>query len=253
MWKSELIYRTEHMPQFREADPDGLIGLRGYINYFQDAGTQYMHYLHLGNDTLPEEYGICWLYSKYRLHICRKADFTAGLEFQTWVEKAKPSIRLHQDIIISRGTEVFAFGRLEECLLRIKDKKLCRISDIDYPFETASEKQLELPPFLRIKPVLPEGARVCYAHTVRYTDLDKSGHMNNLLYVNLVLNAFDYSFLQAHFITDFEIHYLNQCYEGNILHIYQRLEGDAKGEVWGVKIDGTPVVYSQFEFAIRNQ
>ncbi len=54
-----MIFQKEYMPQFREADPNGLVGVRGYLNYFQDVATHYMHNLGKGNDTLPEEYGIC--------------------------------------------------------------------------------------------------------------------------------------------------------------------------------------------------
>ncbi len=53
----EIIFKKDYMPQFREADADGLIGPKGYMSYFQDAATHYMHNLRLGNDTLPEERG----------------------------------------------------------------------------------------------------------------------------------------------------------------------------------------------------
>ena len=55
-----MIFEKHYLPQFREADRDGLVGLRGYMNYFQDVATHYMHNLNKGNDTLPEEYGIVW-------------------------------------------------------------------------------------------------------------------------------------------------------------------------------------------------
>ena len=96
----ERILVLEHFPQFREADADGLVGLRGYMNYFQDTATRYMHDLHLGNDTMPEERGICWVYSKYKLHICRKVGFTGPIQMKCWVEDQKPTVRLYQDLVI---------------------------------------------------------------------------------------------------------------------------------------------------------
>ena len=70
-----MIYEKEYFPQFRESDHTGLIGANGYFEYFQDAVTAYMHALGKGNDTLPETYGICWVFAKYRLHIERRADY----------------------------------------------------------------------------------------------------------------------------------------------------------------------------------
>ena len=49
------------LPQYRDADPDGLIGLKGCMHYFQDIHTYYMHSIHKGNDELPEQYGAAWV------------------------------------------------------------------------------------------------------------------------------------------------------------------------------------------------
>ena len=52
------------MPQFRDADEDGLIGIRGCMRCFQDIHTWYMHSMNKGNDVLPEQYGAAWIYSR---------------------------------------------------------------------------------------------------------------------------------------------------------------------------------------------
>lgn len=223
-----LIFTKDYMPQFREADADGKIGLRGYMNYFQDMATHYMHNLHKGNDTLPEEYGIVWLYTKYRLHIEEKADFSdEGLHFETWVEKTeKPSLILRQDMTISRQERLFACGKLELCLFNMQTAKLCRTGEIEYPLQTTCDKRVELPPFERFRADDNDGDKnpsdFCYTHRVRYTDLDKSMHMNNIMYIHMFLNAFDSAFYRQHWISDFEIHYLRQCYEGEEIRIYKR-------------------------------
>ena len=41
-------------PQFRDADPDGLVGLRGAMRYFQDIHTWFFHAIDKGNDVLPQ-------------------------------------------------------------------------------------------------------------------------------------------------------------------------------------------------------
>ena len=70
-----MIYRKEYFPQFRESDHTGLVGAGGYFEYFQDAVTAYMHTLGKGNDTLPEDYGICWVFTKYKLHIEKRTGY----------------------------------------------------------------------------------------------------------------------------------------------------------------------------------
>lgn len=235
-----MLFKKEYMPQFREADPNGLVGLRGYFNYFQDVATHYMHNLGKGNDTLPEEYGICWMYTKYKMHIRKEADFTAPLEFQTWVEQEQSPIRVWQDFIVSRQDEIYAEGRVESCLYHIETHHICRLTDIDYPAEEAMERKLSLAPFCKFSNRIID-MEYCYTYTVRYTDLDKSKHMNNLLYINLFLNAFDLEFFEKNRITDVEIHYLDQCFYLEEIAVYKKQEGE-KILLAGIKHDGTIAV-----------
>ena len=61
-----------------------------------------------------------------------------------------------------------------------------------------------------------------YTHQVRYTDLDKTGHMTNLKYVDLFLNAFDSQFFEGFQIKEFELHFLDQCFEGDAIHVHKK-------------------------------
>ena len=80
-----------------------------------------------------------------------------------------------------------------------------------------------------------------YTHTVRYADLDKMGHMTNLKYVDLLLNAFDSRFYKEHMVTDMEIHYVNQCFENEGIRVYAQTLEDC---IWllGMKEDGSIAV-----------
>jgi len=243
--KNRLLTFTQ-FPQFREADADGLVGLRGYMSYFQDSATRFMHNLHLGNDTLPEEQGICWIYSKYKMHIFHRVGFTTPLQLECWVEEKKPAVRLYQDLTISSCGDICAVGRLEECLLDMKTQKLCRLSAIGWDGRFALDRKVELAPFARIRKPDQEALQTVGSHLVGYTDLDKSGHMNNLRYVDAVLNAFDSSFWAAHQVVTFEMHYLDQCFEGEELSLLRGFDGE-RAEVHIIKEDGHPAAMGLFE------
>lgn len=112
--------------------------------------------------------------------------------------------------------------------------------EIDYPMNQADERTISLDPFSRFpKKIADMDYR--YTYTVRYTDLDKSRHMNNLLYINLFLNAFDLEFFEENRITDFEIHYLNQCFYMEDIEVYAKQEED-RILLAGMKKDGTLAV-----------
>lgn len=246
----KMILKSENMPQFRESNHNGKVGLRGYMNYFQDTATYYMHNLGKGNDTLPEEYGIAWIYTKYKLHIETEADFTAPLQFEMWSEKSdRPMLCVWQDFVISREEKIYAYGRMESCLYDMQTQRLCKIDAIDYPIDKTIEKGIPLNHYVKL-PKNYDNMEYCYTDKVRYTDLDKSMHMNNLLYINLFLNAFDSEFFENYEITDFEIHYLKQCFEKEELEVYKKIKEQVI-ELAAVKKDGTLVTQGMIEVRKR--
>lgn len=233
-----MMFEKEHLPQFREADRDGYVGLRGYMNYFQDMATHYMHNIHKGNDTLPEEYGVVWMFTKYRMHIKRKADFTGELHMETWIQEEKSSAVVHQGLLITKDEEVYAKGCVESCLYNVSEKRLVRLREVDFPTDIQVKRDAIAGKFRKI-PVEREGMEYSYFHKVRYTDLDKTGHMTNLKYIDLFLNSFDSAFFEKYYITDFELHFLSQCFEGETIHVYKEIE-DERIRLLAVHENGKP-------------
>ena len=236
MDKNEIVLKKDFFPQFADMDADGFIGIRGYLTYFQNAVTEYMMNLGLDGFTLFEKYGAAWVYTKYKLHIEKKARF-AAMHTESWTEKRRSASSLLQNLAVLQNGEVCAFGKLEFCLYNFKNNRLCRISDVEYPLSAEVEKAVDIASFARIKPNEDKGEYV-YTHIVRYTDLDSNHHMNNIKYADMLLNVFGSDFYNTHFISDFEIHYMNQSYEGEKIKVYMRIS-ESGVAVTGEKEDGT--------------
>ncbi|MBR2275983.1 MAG: hypothetical protein IJ873_07995 [Lachnospiraceae bacterium] len=239
---SENVYSETFVPRFRDADEDGLIGAKGYFNLFQDLTSAHMYCYGLGNDALPERTGCAWIFTKYKLHIFKKVNFNAPLKVETWVETVKSPLLVNHALHISaakgefdpaelgkeNGTgfqnlsadfELVAEGRVETCPFHLKEQKLKRLSEIDFEKDISSPRVNELPRFSRILRK-EDGMEYRYTHKVTYTDLDRSEHMNNVKYIDLFLNAFSAEFHREHCISDMELHFVNQCFEGEEIRVY---------------------------------
>lgn len=236
-----MVLIKEYLPMFRESEANGLIGIRGYLYYFQDTTTELLHNLGKGNDTLPEEYGICCIYTKYRVHMEKQADYTAPLHIETWMEKTSSHALLYQGFSVTRGEERYASGRVESCFFDMKRRRLVKPTAVDFPKGMEEERQAEVEPFLKDMPKCLDDMDYRYTHTVCYTDIDKMGHMTNLKYVDLLLNAFDSQFYKDHVVTDMEIHYVNQCYEKEAIRVYAQKREKV---IWllGIKENGSLAV-----------
>ena len=245
--KMEQLLRFEknYAPMFRDSDADGFIGVRAYLYYFQDMSTEHLYHMGKGNDTLPENYGAAWIYTKYKMRVFKRVDYSRPLHLETWIEK-QDKMRIWQDLKISAGQEVCALGRLESFVFHLKEQKIGRLSDIEMPEAAASGEKIDLAPFSRIKPDLSEMEYV-FSHTVQYSDLDKSRHMANLRYVNLMENVFSPEFYAQNSLKEIELHFLAQSFYHDEIRMYRKTDGNS----WlaaGIKPDGTAVLSGRMKF-----
>lgn len=230
-----MIFTLDYRPRFRDSDADGLVSARGYLNYFQDVASGHFHSLKKGNDTLPERYGVAWVYSRYKLKIFSKADFSEVLRISSWVSRCDAA-RVWQEMEVKRGEELLCAGRLESCVVNLSENRICRTSEIELPADLVEDRFSSVEPFEKRRKKADE-ADFAYTYKVAYTDIDKSRHMNNLHYADMFLNAFTPAFFDSHIITDFEIQYIRQAYFGEELTVLKKEDGDAM-TLFAVNRDG---------------
>ena len=233
-----MIHEIDYLPRFRESGHDGLIALKGYMNYFQDIAAGQYHLLGKSNEIIHEKYGIAWVYSKYRLKIYQKTDFDHIIHIKSWISKLD-SVRSWQEMDIKRGDELLCEGRLESCLIDLSDLSIARIERIELPDGLKLDDMTSVGGFSR-RMRFSDDAEYRYTYTVRYCDLDNNRHMNNLHYIDMFMDAFDLDFYDRYFITDFEIHYVAQAYFGDELRIY-REDNDGEYKLFALDKDNAVV------------
>ena len=211
-------------PQYRDADADGLIGLRGCLRCFQDIHTWYMHDIDKGNDVIPERYGAAWVYTRYRLRLLHKLDYTDTAGLVTWMEPYRQPVLVRQNLLIRQHGQIAAEGKLESCVFNLIRQRPLRLSAIDFPEGMPEVIENDIPDFMALEKSA-EGMEERYSRTVRYSDLDKSRHMTNLRYIEMFEDAFDSAFWHDFDARETQINFLSQCREGETLSIRSRMEG----------------------------
>lgn len=244
-----MTFAKTKTPLYSESEIDIHIGPRSYLYYFQDLSAQHFASFGKGNDRIPYEYGICWILSKYHVKVLERATFNEQLEMETWLEPSRSPVRLQPNLRISCKGKVYATGQMELCLANVKDQKLERLSAIDFPDDVTEHCDADVPRVRKLR-VDREGMQPAYTYTVRYSDLDNNRHMNNLHYIDLVENVFGSGFYAQHPISEMELEYVNQCYEGDQVEVLYKLEGDgARADILAVRPDGETALKSVLTFA----
>lgn len=232
-----FILKETWCTQFRDADPDGMLGMRGFMNSFQEWVGKYQLTLGIGVNVLYPRYGLVWIYSKFRAQLLEKVPYGEMVEATVWTEPQRSPVRLTPVMEIRYQGRLVFRGRLEACLTHLETGAIARISQIQLGEDVMGPPLEELPGFTRLPRQLPQARQAC-SYQVGYSDLDVNRHMNNQRYIPLFLDAFDRAFWEQHKLKELEIHYLSQSYEGEPLTVVRQLqEGEALLAV--LKEDGT--------------
>ena len=243
------VWKSRKYQQFREADADGYIGMRGFLNYFQDAAGGFMHEYDWDNATIRERFGAAWVYVKYRMHVYERADYEGPLSMECWIEKNRQFAAVTHDVEIARDGRLMAEGRLESCVLDLEKGRVTRPERIGFDREKHPiDRKNAVGDFTKISPEA-EGMREIYRTIVRYTDLDNNRHMTNQRYIPLLQDAFTPEEYEGRYINDLEIHYRNQSFYGEELSVYRVEEAKGVHRLVIVKEDHTTAACARICFS----
>jgi len=213
------------MPQYRDADVDGLIGIRGSMRYFQDIHTWYFHSINKGNDVLPEAYGAGWIYTRFHVKLMQKMDYSGPVKLTSWMEPYRQPVLVNMNMTIEQGGKMMACGKIESCVFSLTRQRPLRLSAIEFPEDFAEETDNDIPGFIGLEKTA-EGMEERYQRTVRVSDLDKMGHMTNLRYIEMFQDAHGSQFWKTLNPTEMEISFLSQCREGETLSVRSKADGN---------------------------
>lgn len=147
--------------------------------------------------------------------------------FLTWLDEfnckteicGKSRVRLQLSTEFTKKGTLIATSIQELCAMDADQRSLRTIETTLLPkdIEVTSSSDME---FSRLTFDMSE-ANLVKTHSVDCTNLDFYKHTNNVEYVRIMLSTLNLNFLVSNVITDFEIHYVNECRFGDELKIYK--------------------------------
>ena len=157
----------------------------------------------------------------------------------------KERVRAIREYRLEKDGELLAEGKTEWAVIEIASGKLCPMAAIFPPeLELATESAYPAP-FARISPDF-SGAETLGSCTVRSTDIDLGGHMNNIAYLRAAFGVLPAEELKAMPQGGVEIIFRSPCFEGEELTLARRLT-DTGWELAVLKQNGTPAAFLKLD------
>ena len=200
-------------------DSAAKLGVPDTFALFMDIATEHAEALGIGMNGLMKQ-GLFWLTVRTRIRFIERPALTETVTVRTWPETPERS-RCNRDYAILRDGRTIVEGKTEWMIMNMKTG---RLSPVDGVFPEGLEllEDRVLPePFMRMTDDF-DGAQTLGTYTVRSTDIDLGGHMNNAAYIRAIAGMFSSRDWQALDIREMEASFRTPCFEGESLLVQRR-------------------------------
>ena len=217
----ENRYTQEYVVLPSVCDSSARLSIPDTFALFMDLAAIHAEILRFDTPTLMKR-GLFWLTVRTRLRFHRRPEMAERVMLATWPEQPG-KLRTDRDYVVEQNGERLIEGKTEWTILEMESDRLHPMEGIFPPDFTFYPDAVWPEPFTRMKDEpMEEFAR----YTVRSTDIDLGGHMNNAAYVRALAGAFSCDEWQKLNIRELEIAFRAPCYEHNTLVWQKRADGD---------------------------
>ena len=180
---------------------------------FMDMATEHADALGIGLKDLAKR-DLFWLTVKTKVHFLKRPKMGELVTVSTWPEPPQ-LLRCNRDYSVFRNGETILTGKTEWAVMNMKTGKLQKAEEIYPPELVLLDRRVMPEPFARLRCAGEEETFGTY--TVRSTDIDIGGHMNNAAYVRAFAGLLDTAQWKSMLFSDLEVHFRTQCFEGDTL------------------------------------
>lgn len=179
---------------------------------FQDVASKSSEDVGFGRETTLDE-GLLWVVTRIKMEITRMPSFEEHVTLASW-----PST-----------TMAFVYPRYAE-MKDMSGETLIKISSYWALIEDKTRK-LVLDPKLKVDPkflgpsfgrpekVTPLPSHLAYSKLIRYSDVDMNHHLNNVRYIEAIVDSLPRGFFETRKIKTFLVNYDVEVEEGETLDI----------------------------------
>lgn len=231
-----MIVYPSHM------DSSGRLGIPDCFSLFMDVAAPHAALLGCGTQDLAKK-DLFWLTVRSKIKILRRPYLMENITVSTWPEEPEET-RCIRDYSITQDGKPLVLGKTLWAVVNLKTGKLAPVDEL-YPegFKAIPDIAVE-EPFTRFDKDF--GGELFASYTVRSTDIDFGGHMNNIAYIRALAGLYPADEWQALNISEMEIHYKSSCFEGDVLEFHKKTVGETT-QFCASKADGKPILYASFK------
>ena len=214
-------YKNEYKVGYTTVDSNLNLSLLGCATIIQDMVTELFEYLETDNRIIKDENNAVWVLTKLKIHFEKYPIWKQNIQATSFITN-KSKIRVQNNTKVEDETGSILFvAKQESCPLDLTSRKIRKIETIRFALDLEIKKPILEEDFEKLNNDFRQ-ENIVGTREVYYSDTDYSKHTNNVSYVRFIMNMINSEILNNNIITDFEINYINESKEGQLLDIYRK-------------------------------
>jgi len=226
------IYSDTYQLHIHQADPLFTAGLPFYCRAVQEGAAAHAHYEGCANSDL-HAMGKTWVLSRLKLTIEKYVTWPSAITFETWINSPFRLFAPRE----ARGTgetgNVLFQSMAYWVVIDLEKRRPEKPGMINDFIGLSEDRSLWTGTSLT---KLPAGQDLAnsnsYKPQLMYRDIDSVRHINNISYIEWILESFSLEYKTDFKPTDFEINFLAESFLGDELILYSLQESGGPDITW---------------------
>lgn len=209
-----MKWSREYKVLYHDTNSNELVGMSRMFKYLQEAATSQMRAQRPSYNELLSQ-GKAFILSGIRVNVYEPLSYGEKITVDTWGCPSR-GFTFPRSYQITRNGELICEANSSWALVDTRNKSLIKSSDVELNYYLDEPLKLENQIRFRIPPELV--LSLVGEYTIRYTDTDINGHMNNTNYPDMLFNAMPSP--ENKLIKSIAISYQNEARVGDYLKLY---------------------------------
>ena len=234
-----MIFEHDFEMGIKDVGKDGLLENRAILEMLEDIGAYHSDLAGYGINDIPEK-KIVWILLGWKLKVIKRPKYGQTIHIKTWGRDMLKAFTYRDFELYDSEKNLCAIATSKWTLINTDTSRVTRITD-----EIASSYKVENKKVFNDEPMGKIQVPTTFSNIVDYKvnrrDIDINGHMHNLYYLDLAIEALPEELSKNVFYNNVEIQYKKEIKMGEVVKCKYSLQ-DGKNIV---------VIYNQDETIIH--
>ncbi len=229
-----MFHQATFILDGRDTDGRGNCRMSSLLGYLQRAAMGAAQEGGFGHHELLERYGAVWMLARTWVSLRRPIGWDDTITVKTWHRGAKGAM-MYRDYDIYVDGQLVGESVSGWVFVDVTSRKLVHLNEVVELAETGGGELCKDKTLTRWKS--PSDMVEAECRTMRYSDCDLNGHVNNTRYADFMQDALHQERRTTSFLSQLQINYTKECLAGETLSI-RTLEEEGVALVLGLDEDG---------------